>query len=476
MKLKKLVFSIILIVVLLVGSLQTLAFGDIADGTPLDMTAKGAVLLDVNTETILYKRNSTQQCRPASLTKMMTLLVAYEQLEDRLDEEVVCTKEMIDVPDGSSTADLVAGDKVKIIDLFYMMMLDSGNDAAKALAFICAGGEADFAVLMNEKAEELGMNDTRYKNAHGFEAEGHYTTPLDLARLSLELCKNEKLVEIFSTVHYKAQIVRSGAEGGAVTVRYTNTNLLINPSSAEYLDGTKGIKTGYTSLAGNCLTSYWEKDGRKLVAVVVGCEGYGSRDSDMCTLLKYGINSFDSFDLSEVFGSQTYIVDVASSSSGDEANGQLELYLEKGEAKNIVVSKSEGSRIRALQKNTVSVRYPVVEAPVTAGENVGKIEFIYKGEVIYSANALAARSIDKQIQSPADLVPLDIKGKIRISFAFLKSPFFYVPIIAVVVIFALVVFVNKHKKEKRRRLRRRQQNAVLRASAQQRGTRPGNRF
>lgn len=474
MKAKKIVFSSILIIVLLCSSVSAFAFESIADGTSLDITAKGAVLLDVNTNTILYKRNSEVQCRPASLTKMMTLLVAYEMLEDRLDEEVVCTQKMIDVPEGSSTADLIAGDTVKIKDLFYMMMLDSGNDAAKALAYISSGDEEAFAIEMNKKAKEIGLTQTQFKNAHGFEAEGHYTTPLDLARLSLELSKNENLVQIFSTVHHKAQISRSGAEGGKVSITYTNTNLLINPASAEYFEGAKGIKTGYTSLAGNCLTCYWEKDGRKLVAVVVGCE-QGSRDSDMRTVLKYGINNFDSFDLAQVFGSKTLIVDVQKSDSGDEANGQLELFLKATEPKYIVVSKQEGSNIRALQKNTVTVRLPVVEAPVRAGDDVGKVEFVYNGKTIYSATALAARSVDKQVESPADLVPLSIRGKIRISFAFMQSPFFYVPIIALLVLFVLFVLVNKYKKEKRRRIRRRQQNIAMRSSAIK-NNRPGNRF
>ena len=127
-----------------------------------------------------------------------------------------------------------------------------------------------------------------------------------------------------------------------------------------------------------------------------------------------------------------------------------------------------------MQKNTVTVRLPVVEAPVKAGDDVGKVEFIYNGKTIYSATALAARSIDKEIESPADLVPLNIKGKIRISFAFLGSPYFYVPIIVVVLAFAIIVLTNKHKKEKRKRLRRRQQNIAMRSSKN--STRPGNRF
>ena len=207
------------------------AYNDLATGQSLNITAKGAILVDLNTDAILYKRYSDVAIRPASMTKMMTLLVAFEQTKDRQDEIVSLTKEMIEVPKGSSSANLNAGDKVSIQDLFYGMMLPSGNDAAKALAYIVSGNEQNFALLMNDKAKELGMNKSSFKNAHGFDADGHFTTPYDLALLCEELCENEELVKIFSSVKYTMTVYPKGDMNAPTQQTVYNTNVMINKNN-----------------------------------------------------------------------------------------------------------------------------------------------------------------------------------------------------------------------------------------------------
>lgn len=438
------------------------AYNDLATGQSLNITAKGAILVDLNTDAILYKRYSDVAIRPASMTKMMTLLVAFEQTKDRQDEIVSLTKEMIEVPKGSSSANLNAGDKVSIQDLFYGMMLPSGNDAAKALAYIVSGNEQNFALLMNDKAKELGMNKSSFKNAHGFDADGHFTTPYDLALLCEELCENEELVKIFSSVKYTMTVYPKGDMNAPTKQTVYNTNVMINKNSAEYFDGFKGIKTGYTNLAGNCLAGYYEKDGRRMVAIVANSEPT-MRDKDMRALLNYGLNNFDTLNLNEVFATKKIVVDLENASLADESNGQLELYLQhEEEAKYLTVSKSEGTKIRTFDENTVSIRYPVVSAPVLSGEQVGMVEFVYDNEVIYSAPALASRTVDAEIPSPKDLVPLDIKGKIRISFGFLLSKYFLIPLITIVVLCALFFGFIYLKKKQAMRVRARQKNGMAR--------------
>ncbi len=438
------------------------AYNDLATGQSLNITAKGAILVDLNTDAILYKRYSDVAIRPASMTKMMTLLVAWEQTKDRQDEIVSLTKEMIEVPKGSSSANLNTGDKVSIKDLFYGMMLPSGNDAAKALAYIVSGNEQNFALLMNDKAKELGMNKSSFKNAHGFDADGHFTTPYDLALLCEELCENEELVKIFSSVKYTMTVYPKGDMNAPTKQTVYNTNVMINKNSAEYFEGFKGIKTGYTNLAGNCLAGYYEKDGKRMVAVVANCD-QKMRDKDMRALLNYGLNNFDTLNLNEVFASKKIVVDLENASLADESNGQLELYLQhEEEAKYLTVSKSEGTKIRTFDENTVSIRYPVVSAPVMSGEQVGMVEFVYDNEVIYSAPALASRTVDAEIPSPKDLVPLDIKGKIRISFGFLLSKYFLIPLITIVVLCALFFGFIYLKKKQAMRVRARQKNGMAR--------------
>lgn len=458
-------------------------YTDRSTGASLDITAAGAILVDMDTGSILYRKNINEQCRPASLTKMMTLLVAYENTKDRQQEYITVTAEMINVPDGSSNAGLAVGDRITIHDLFYAMMLPSGNDAAKTLSFAVSGGEAAFVELMNAKAQEIGMKDTRYANTHGFDETGHYTTTHDLARLAYTISNMPELVEIFSSYRYTAVIYREAEQltekddpaTGKAEIMFYNTNNMINPNRAEYFSGLRGIKTGYTQLAGNCLASYYESGGRRLIAIVTN-DQQARRDADTKTLINYGLNNFDTFDLVEVFGAKTYIVDAENADMGDESNGQLTLYLEDApEPKFITVSKSDGTKIRALQ-DVVTVRKPAVRAPVFSGDYVGDIEFVYNGQIIYAARALASRDIDADIVSPADLVSLGIKGKIRVSFGFLTERYFLIPALSILSLVVLVFAFIVLRRRQATRVRARQKNVLGRGQKRRKpGDRPGNR-
>ncbi len=467
--LKKAVSAIIVFIILTV---PCFAYDDIATGESLNITAAGAILIDLDTDTILYKRNMNKQCRPASLTKMMTLLVAYEQTEGRHNELVTLTNKMIEVPAGSSSANLKNGDMVSIYDLFYAMMLPSGNDAAKALAYIVSGNEENFAKLMNDKAQQLGMTGSNFKNAHGFDEDGHYTTTYDLALLSEALCEKPELVKIFSAYKYTATIYSNGDKNAPSSQTYYNTNELLKPNSKLYFEGYKGIKTGFTKLAGNCLASYYEKDGRRLVAVVTFCE-QTHRDNDMTKLLKYGLENFDTLNLREVFSTKRIVVDLENAESSDESNGQLELYIQHPEEdKYITLSSSEGKKIRTFDESVLSIRYPVLQAPQGTGDDVGIVEYIYKNEVIYSATAQASRNVDAEVESPMDLVPLGIKGKARFSWGFLTSKYFLIPFVTILVLAIIVALFVHTRRRQTMRIRARQKNGIGRS---ERRNRPGNR-
>ncbi len=475
MKLKRILALIIIIVMLCIN---VGAYNDLSDGTALGIVAEGAILVDMETDTILYRKNINQQCRPASLTKMMTLLVAYEENVKhpnlQKDELITITNEMIDVPSGSSIANLSEGDMLSLNDLYYAMMLPSGNDAAQALALVTSGSIKAFVELMNRKAEELGMTGTHYMNAHGFDEEGHYTTTYDLSLLARALCSNEKLVEIFSSYKYTAKIYSAGDTSTPKDVTYYNSNDMLNPKSASYYEGSMGIKTGYTNLAGNCLASFCVKDGRSLIAVVTHSE-QNCRDTDTKALFNYGLQKFDTFDVNEVCASKNIVVDVANAAGDDESNGQLGLYLRAADGTKLMTfTKDEGTKIRTFRDDAVSIRYPQVTAPVRAGDNVGTVEFVYNNEVIYSADALASRNVDAEITSFADLVSLGLKGKIRISFGFLTSKYFLIPIITVAVLVLLAFAVLALRKRQTSRVRSRQRN--IRRRRRNRSTRPGNRM
>jgi hypothetical protein len=177
----------------------------------------------------------------------------------------------------------------------------------------------------------------------------------------------------------------------------------------------------------------------------------------------YGLNNFDTLNLNEVFATKKIVVDLENASLTDESNGQLELYLQHSkEARYLTLSKSEGTKIRTFDENTVSIRYPIVNAPVKAGQQVGNVEFVYDNQVIYSAPALASRTVDAEIESPKDLVSLGIKGKIRVSFGFLTSRYFLIPVISVVVLAVLAFAFIYFKKQQAMRIRSRQKNGMAR--------------
>ena len=466
MKLKRMIAVLLLCVLLLPVSVSA------GSGGAPSITAKYAVLVDADTDTILYRKNMNDRIRPASLTKMMTLLVSFEQNKQRLNAFITVTAEMIDVPAGSSSANLCDGDMISIHDLFYAMMLPSGNDAAKVLAYVTSGSETAFAELMNAKAAELGMENTHYENAHGFDQDGHYTSAYDLSLLARKLCATPELVEVFSAYRYTAAVYPGGDMNNKKEMEYYNTNTMLNPNSQAHLDGLKGIKTGYTVLAGNCLASYMEKDNRHLVSIVAFSD-QGSRDNDTRALFRYGRESFDTFDKDTVFSSKRIVVDVENADPGDESNGQLELYLEPGTSGGFMtVSKDDGSKIRTFQNSVITVRYPTVTAPVTAGDYVGDVEFVYNSEVVYTARALASRTIDANTVSPSDLVSLGIKGKTRISFGFLSNRYFLIPFFSVVAL-ALIFWGGITVRRRRaKQVRSRQRNVTRK---KQSSTRPGNR-
>lgn len=215
----------------------------------LDVSAQSAILYDCTTGTVLYEMNSNRRSLIASTTKIMTALVAAELYD--MDQSVVIKPEWCGA-EGSSMY-LTAGETVTVKDLLYGLMLMSGNDAAQAIACLYTGDSADFVELMNAKAQQLGLNDTHFSNPSGLDADDHYSTSADLARLSCAALKNE----IFASVCGTRQVE-------AANRFMTNHNKLLF-----LIPGASGVKTGYTDSAGRCLVSAVERDGRMLVAVTL---------------------------------------------------------------------------------------------------------------------------------------------------------------------------------------------------------------
>lgn len=218
-------------------------------------SAKSAILIDADSGRVLYEKNAYEKRGMASTTKIMTAIVA---LENTSYDDIVTVSHLAASTEGSSMY-LNSGEKIRMESLLYGLMLNSGNDAATAIAEHISGNTKDFARLMNEKAEKIGLKSTSFANPHGLDNENHYSTAYDMAMLARYAMKNEKFAEIVSTKRKAVEL------NGTENSRYLkNHNRLL--SSYRYCTG---IKTGFTKACGRCLVSSAEKDGVKLIAVTL---------------------------------------------------------------------------------------------------------------------------------------------------------------------------------------------------------------
>lgn len=252
-----------------------------------DIQAGSAVVMDADTLTVLWGRNQDEQQYPASITKMMTALVVAEHCS--MDEKVPVTANAVyNLESGATTAGLSVDDILTVEDLLYALLLKSANDAANALAIYVAGSISDFAVMMNEKAAELGCKNTDFKNPSGLTDSEHLTTAYDMALIAAEFVKNESLLEIESHDSYKLPATQKNPSGFTVTMGHK----MLRSGTAYSDDRVIAGKTGFTTASGNTLVTVAEQDGRRVVVVCMK-DKTPYHYSDTRTLMEFGFNSFE---------------------------------------------------------------------------------------------------------------------------------------------------------------------------------------
>ena len=271
--------GILLAVCLLLTMLPTQA-----KAASLDIPAKSALLMDIATGTVLYEQNAHDRLAPASVTKVMTMLLIMEAIDSgKIGWNDTVTVSETAAAKGGSQIYLKVGEQMSVTDMVKSIAVSSANDCACAVAEHIAGSEAGFVEKMNQRAKELGMNDTNFVNCTGLDddegAKEHLTSAYDIALMSRELMKNHPDIQKFTTIWMDT--VRDGAFGLA------NTNKLVR-----FYPGATGLKTGFTSAAGYCLSATAQRDGLGLVAVVMGCETSQERFSACKSMLDYGFANF----------------------------------------------------------------------------------------------------------------------------------------------------------------------------------------
>ena len=250
--------------------------------TDLVSHSKSAVLIDSDSGTILYKKNENERLAPASMTKIMSMLLIMEAIDYgnlKWDDEVLISENAASM--GGSQVYVQAGETYKVEELLKGIAIASGNDAVVAMAEKISGTTAEFVNLMNKRAAELGAKNTHFVNPHGLDAENHYSTAYDMALIAQELLKHPKILTYTSI--YEDYLQKK--DGSSIW--------LVNPNKlVRFYDGVDGLKTGFTTTAGYCLTATAKKENMRLISVVMGANTSEERTSDTTSLLNYGFNTY----------------------------------------------------------------------------------------------------------------------------------------------------------------------------------------
>lgn len=252
---------------------------------PEAITAKSAIVMDADSGAVLYEKAADERRAPASTTKIMTLWLAAEH--GGLSRVVTVPDSAGRAPDGSSRVPVYPGEKMPFEDLLYSLMIKSGNDAANAIATLTSGSVEAFVSEMNARARQLGLSDTHFSNAHGYPAEGHYSSARDLAALFRAALKNQ----VFKTV-LTARSHTMAATSLRPALKLHNAYAILDPESDYYCPYAIGGKTGYASSAGQCFACAAKKGGRTLISVVLNAGGAKTpKWADTKALLTYGFDA-----------------------------------------------------------------------------------------------------------------------------------------------------------------------------------------
>ena len=353
--------AMLLILVLMLGLLPVCV-----GAVELDIPAKSAVLMDAATGTVLYEQNAHTALPPASVTKIMTMLLIMEAIDSgRIGWEDTVTASESAAAKGGSQIYLKVGETMPVSTLLKSVAVSSANDAACALAEHIAGSEAAFVDMMNARAKELGMENTHFVNCTGLDdddsAKEHRTSAYDIALMSRELLNNHPDIKKYTTIWMDT--IRDGSFG------LSNTNKLVR-----FYQGATGLKTGYTSLAGFCLSASAQRDGMELIAVVLGCNTSAERFAACKSMLDHGFAAYGLI------------------TPQMEENVTVPVRLGEKENVSVALSGNSALLIDKAQKNSVTTHIELAEevtAPVSQGQRLGTMT-VKSGEQILAEIPLTA--------------------------------------------------------------------------------------
>ena len=371
-------FYLFLVAFLVLLNVPLFSFAD-----EISINSKSAVLVEYNTGKILYEKNSTKKMFPASTTKIMTAILVLENCD--LSETVTVSATALEhIGPGYVTCNLQIGEQLSVKDLLYALMLPSANDAACVLAEHVGGSIQGFSNMMNSKALELGCTNTHFINPNGIHDEAHYSTAYDLYLIANYAMKNETFRKLVATTTYTLTATNKYPNSDRIL---ETTNDMIDPSSTKYYyEYAIGIKTGYTSAAGNCLVSMASRDGLEFIVVTLGgtstSSGLNARFADTKKIFDYAYNNFTLTKLKE----KNSIIETIEIENGSKETKNLDLLIQD----TITVFNS-------IETDTNDILPEIklnenLMAPIASGDVVGTIKYTVDN-VEYTSKLLASTDV-----------------------------------------------------------------------------------
>lgn len=339
----------------------------------LNLDSESAILIDEVSGKVLYEKNPDAKLPMASMTKIMSMLLIMEKIESgalKYDDKVIISKNASGM--GGSQVFLQEGEEYKVEALLKCIAVSSANDAVVAMAEKISGSVESFVNLMNEKAKELGLANTKFANPHGLDAENHYSSARDMSKLARELLKHKDILK-FTSIYEDYLTKPDGSQ-----VWLVNTNRLVR-----FYDGVDGLKTGYTTEAGYCLTATAKKNDLRLISVVMKSSSGDARSKDTATLLTYGFNSY-----------KNHVI--------YESNKELgEVNIEGGKKDKVkVYLKDNASVLLGVTENpkeySFNIKVDTIKAPIKKDAIVGTAEIIdNEGNIIAEKDVIIKEDIKK---------------------------------------------------------------------------------
>lgn len=334
--------------------------------------AKSAIMLEASTGKIIFEKNANEKLPMASMTKMMTLLIIMENIENgniKWSDSVITSEHAASM--GGSQIFLEVGEEMTVEELVKGICIASGNDAAVAMAEKIGGTEEEFVKLMNKKAKELQLKNTNFTNACGLDSDNHYSSARDMAIIGKELVKYDKILEYTGTYE---DYLRKNTDKSFWLV---NTNKLVR-----YYKGVDGLKTGYTEKAGFCITTTAKKDNMRLITVVMGEPSTKIRNAETTSMLDYGFN--------------TYKIDTVASSKKIIASKKVTNGIDK--IANIVPKTDINilnTKLGTKRNVTYNLELSTISAPIKKGDSIGKINVMENNKIIMTIDATTTKDITK---------------------------------------------------------------------------------